>query len=313
MIFDKGIEVAIIAEWIGADIIGDGTIMATGINEIHKVQPGDITFVDVEKYFERSLKSEATIIILNQAVACPPGKVLLVCDKPFMAYEHITRRMRPPETWDESTRTDQDIHPAAIIEPGVMLGNHVRIGEGSYIQSGVVIRDFVHIGRDVVIQSGAVLGTDAFYMKKQDDTYASWTTVGRVIIEDHVQIGAGCTVNRGVSGDTIIGEGTKMDCQVQIGHGVVIGKNCLIAAQVGIAGKTIVGDRCVLYGQVGIAQNLMIADDVTIYAKSGVADDIPEKGAYFGIPAIDARERFKELVVLRQLAGKWHALKSLLR
>ena len=313
MKFDKPIAIKEIAKWIGASVIGDNSLMATGINEIHKVEHGDITFVDVEKYFEKSIGSAASIIILNKETDCPPGKALLLCDEPFLAYELIARKMRPSLKWDEHPGKEQQIHPNAHIEPGVMIGNHVRIGDGTYIQAGVVIRDYVQIGKNVTIQSGAILGTDAFYMKNWGDKYQSWTTVGRVIIEDDVQIGAGCTINRGVSGDTIIGAGTKMDCQVQIGHGVVIGKNCLIAAQVGIAGKTIVGDRCVFYGQVGIAQNLVIGNDVTIYAKSGVGENIPDGHKYFGIPATEAKERYRELVVLRQLAEKWHALKSIIR
>ena len=313
MKFEHPIEIGEVAAWIGARIIGDNTLLATGINEIHKVEKGDITFVDAEKYFARSIGSAASIIILNKEVDCPPGKALLLCDEPFLAYEQITKRMRPPQKWDVHAREEQHIHKDAYIEPGVQIGNHVHIGEGTYIQAGVIIRDHVRIGKHVTIQSGAILGTDAFYLKKWDESYQAWTTVGRVIIEDNVQIGAGCTVNRGVSGDTVIGEGTKIDCQVQIGHGAVIGKNCLIAAQVGIAGKTILGDRCVILGQVGIAQNLVIGNDVTIYAKSGVGENLDDGKEYFGIPASEARERYKQLVVLKQLAGKWHTLKSMLR
>ncbi len=313
MKFEHPIPIKEIAAWIGARILGDNTLFATGINEIHKVEKGDITFVDAEKYFSRSIGSAASIIILNKETDCPPGKALLLCEEPFLAYEVITQKMRPALKWDAHARVEQHIHPGAYIEPGVRIGNHVQIGEGTYIQSGSIIRDHVQIGKHVTIQSGAIIGTDAFYLKKWGERYQAWTTVGRVIIQDHVQIGAGCTINRGVSGDTIIGEGTKMDCQVQIGHGVVIGQHCMIAAQVGIAGKTILGDRCVILGQVGIAQNLVIGNDVTIYAKSGVGENIEDGKEYFGIPATEARERYKQLVVLRQLAAKWHTLKSILR
>lgn len=313
MKFEEPIAINEIASWIGARIIGDSSLAATGMNEIHKVEHGDITFVDVAKYFDRSIGSAASVIILNREAACPPGKALLLCDEPFLAYELIAQKMCPPLRWDNALRNEQQVHPDAYLEPGVRIGNHVSIGEGSYIQSGVVIRDHVQIGRNVTIQSGAIIGTDAFYMKKWGDRYQAWTTVGRVIVEDDVHIGAGCTVNRGVSGDTVIGEGTKMDCQVQVGHGVVIGKNCLIAAQVGIAGKTVIGDRCVFYGQVGIAQNLVIGNDVTIYAKSGVGEHIPDGQKYFGIPASEAKERYRQLVVLKQLTEKWQALRSLIR
>jgi UDP-3-O-[3-hydroxymyristoyl] glucosamine N-acyltransferase len=121
------------------------------------------------------------------------------------------------------------------------------------------------------------------------------------VIGNDVYIGANCTVNRGVSGDTVIGEGTRIDCLVQIGHGVVIGKHCLLAAQVGIAGKTVIGNHCVIYGQVGIAQNLVIGDRVTILAKAGVGKNIEPGKTYFGIPAGEAREKFKELAAVKML------------
>ena len=117
-----------------------------------------------------------------------------------------------------------------------------------------------------------------------------------------MEIGAGCTINRGVSGESVIGEGTKIDCQVHVGHGVVIGKNCLIAAQVGIAGKTIIGDNCVIYGQAGIAQNVMIGDNSVILAKSGVSKDLRGNKTYFGYPAGEAREKYKEIAMLRLLS-----------
>jgi len=157
------------------------------------------------------------------------------------------------------------------------------------------------IGKKVVIQAGAIIGTDAFYFKKSEEGYTPWRSGGRVIIEDDVQIGAGCTINKGVSGDTVIGEGSKLDCQVHIAHGVVLGKNCLLAAQVGIAGKTIVGDNCTFYGQSGIAQSLVIGDGVTLLAKTGVSKDLEGGKTYFGIPAAEAREKYKELAALRQL------------
>lgn len=313
MKFDNPIPILEIAQWVGAEIIGEGISHATGINEIHKVVPGDITFVDVEKYFEKSLNSAASIVILNKRIESPRGKILLFCEEPFLAYEKIINKTRPRSRWDEGTRQEQSVDPTTFLEPNVRIGNHVTIGKDCLIESGVIIRDYVTIGDRVWIQSGSIIGSDAFYLKKWGDRYESWTTAGRVRIEDDVQIGAACTINRGVSGDTIIGSGTKMDCQVQIGHGAVIGKNCLIAAQVGVAGKTIIGDSCTLYGQVGIAQNLVIGNRVTILAKSGVGINIPDDKVYFGIPAIEAREKKKQLVILKQLADGWDTLKKVLR
>src|SRR5690606_30029363 len=151
-------------------------------------------------------------------------------------------------------------------------------------QAGAYIGNDTVIGDRVNIQAGALLGTDAFYFKKTDKQYSKWNSCGRVVIENDVEIGAGCTINKGVSGDTIIGAGSKLDSQVHIGHGAVIGKNCLFAAQVGVAGKTIIGSNVVLYGQVGIAQNLTIGDGAVLLAKSGVSKNLEGNKVYFGIP-----------------------------
>lgn len=304
MDFPAPVAVIDIANWINARLIGDAASVLKGINEIHKVRTGDITFVDHPKYFEAALASAATAIIVPSDMNCPPGKVLLVSDKPFLAYESIANRFR----MNEPLRKDDDtteIHSSAIIEPGAIIGQNVRIGKDSHIQAGAVIRPFTYIGERVIVQSGAIIGTSAFYFKKWPDSYQPWTSCGRVIIEDDVWIGAGTTIAQGVSGDTIIGTGTKIDCQVMIGHGVVIGKNCLLAAQVGIAGKTIIGDWCTLYGQVGIMQNVRLGDKVMVYAQSGVMKDIESGKTYFGSPAEDARIKFKEIAALKNITSDY--------
>lgn len=286
------------------ELIGDEHQMATGINEIHKVRPGDITFVDVEKYYEKSLKSAATIIIINKKVACPVGKSLLISDDPFAVYNQIVWDHRPMKyiTSDrgENLKIGQNTH----IDHGVHIGHEVTIGSGCYIQPGVFIGDQTSIGDNVIIQAGALIGTDAFYYKKINGQYHKWRSGGKVIIGDDVEVGAGSTINRGVSGETIIGAGSKLDCQVHIGHGAVLGKNCLVAAQVGVAGKTIIGDNCVIYGQAGIAQNLMIGDNSIILAQTGVSKDLDGNKTYFGYPAGEARDKFKELAVLRMMINK---------
>lgn len=301
MNFPHPIPVKQIAEKIGATIIGDDTLNATGINEIHQVRPGDITFSDVKKYFEKSLTSAATIIILNEQAPCPPGKALLICADPFAAFDGLVRAFRPFQPANEPLSPTAQIDPTTIIEPGAVIGHHVTIGKNCYIQSNAVISEYTIIGDEVVIHAGALIGTDAFYFKKTEKGYQRWRSGGRVILEDRVEIGAGCTINKGVSGDTIIGAGTKLDSQVHIGHDVVIGKNCLFAAQVGIGGNTTVGDNVVMYGQVGIAQNLKIGDNVVILAKSGVSKDLESGKAYFGYPAGEARSIYRELAALRQL------------
>lgn len=301
MNFPAPIPVKTIAEKIGATLIGDASLRAIGINEIHQVRAGDITFVDVKKYFDKALKSPATIIILNEKTKAPKGKALLLCDDPFTAYNNLVLEYRPFQPMTGNISATAEIDPSTIIEPGAIIGHHVKIGKNCYIQSNAVISEYTIIGDHVTVQSGAVIGTDAFYFKKNEEGYHRWRSGGRVILEDHVEIGAGCTINKGVSGDTTIGEGTKLDCQVHIGHDVVVGKRCLFAAQVGIGGNTVVGDDVIMYGQVGVAQNLKIGDKVVILAKSGVSKDLEEGKAYFGYPAGEARTIYKELAALRHL------------
>lgn len=305
MQFETPIPVREVARLTGTRLVGNTTLQATGINEIHKVQPGDITFVDREKYYAKSLNSAASIIIIDKDAVCPDGKALLICKKPFEAYDHIVRMYRPYRPLTASIDPTAEIHPSATIEPNVVIGRHVRIGAGSHIEANVVIRDYSEIGKNVIIQSGAIIGSDAFYFKKENNRYQKWTSCGRAIIHDDVYIGAGCTINRGVSGDTVIGRGTKLDCLVQVGHGAVIGEDCLITAQVGIAGKTIIGNRCAIYGQVGIAQNLVIGDDVVVLAQSGVGDNLESGKTYFGSPCVEARQHMKEIAVIRRLPELW--------
>ncbi len=301
MKFPQAIPVTEIAQKIGADIVGSSQQMAHGINEIHKVQPGDITFSDVEKYFEKSLQSAASIIILNKVVPCPEGKTLLIVDNPFEAYDSLVREFRPMRSLTAMVADDAIVGEGTIIEPNVVIGHHVEIGKNCYIQAGVIIQDYAIIGDNVTIQSGTVIGSDAFYFKRTPSEYIRWRSGGRVIIHDNVEIGANCTINKGVSGDTIIGAGTKIDCMVHIGHGVVVGKSCLFAAQVGIGGKTVLEDEVVLFGQVGLAQNLHIGKKAIILAKSGVKNDLEGGRVYFGYPAKEAKTTFRELAALRQL------------
>ncbi len=301
MKFKEPIPVTSLARQLGAELIGDENILATGINEIHHVERGDITFVDVRKYFEKSLRSEASVILLNEKVKAPKGKALLLCEDPFSAYNSIVLRHRPPVTQLEPIDPTAIIGHGTLIEPNVIIGPNVKIGRNCRIYANVVINEHSIIGDNVLIQSGAIIGTEAFYFKKTEEGYQKWRSGGRVVIEDEVEIGAGCTINKGVSSDTFIGRGTKMDSQVHIGHDVVIGEHCLLAAQVGIAGNTRIGDRVVMFGQVGIAQNLSIGDDVVIQAKAGVSKNLEKGKAYFGYPAAEARSKYRELAALRHL------------
>lgn len=295
------IAVSEIAIKYNAKLIGSEKITAKGINQVHLAEKGDIIFVDIDKYYDKALKSNASVILINKLLKAPRNKALLYCKDPFEVYNQLVLAERPFVPLTQAISETAEIHPTAILEPNVIIGHHVKIGAYSYIQANVTIGEHTVIGEHVTVQSGVVIGSDAFYYKKTKEGYRKWRSGGRVVIHDHVEIGAASTINKGVSGDTVIGEGTKLDCQVQVGHEVQIGKHCLIAAQVGISGNTQIGNDVTIYGQVGIVQNLVIGDKVTILGQSGVSKDLESGKTYFGSPAGEARGMYKEMAALRHL------------
>lgn len=308
MHFDKPVPLTEIAALINAELIGNTTASATGINEIHKVDKGDIVFVDHPKYYDTSINSAASFIIINKKTGFPEGKALLVTENPFEAYQKIVSHFRP---FSPSMKMISDLSvtgQGTVMMPNAYIGNHVSIGKNCVIYPNVSILDHCVIGDDVIIQAGTVIGSDAFYYNKKtnrDIHYKKMLSCGRVVIENDVEIGAGCTIDRGVSGDTLIGAGTKIDNLVHIGHDTVVGKNCLFAAQVGIGGATTIEDNVILWGQVGVSKTLTIGKDAVVYAQSGVKDSIAGGKSYFGSPVEDAREKMKELVWIKRIPQLW--------
>lgn len=313
MRFEQPLNAAWIADFTGATLIGDATAMATGINEIHKVEPGDISFVDFEKYYNKCLQSAATFILINKEVPAPEGKVLLVCEDPFAAYVKLVKRFRPFEPAGQLISDSAEIGEGTYLQPGVFVGHHVTIGKDCIIHPNVTIYDHTEIGDRVIIHAGTVIGADAFYYKRRKERAAQYDKLescGRVIIQDDVEIGAGTTIDKGVSGDTIIGAGTKIDNHVHIGHGAVIGRNCLFAAQVGIGGKAIIEDDVILWGQVGVSKDLTIGKGAIVYAQSGVASSIEGGKIYFGSPVEEAKTKMKELNWIKRIPEIWEKLKG---
>lgn len=309
MRFEQPVPVTTIAQMIGARLIGNKVAVVTGINEIHKVEEGDLAFVDHPKYYDTCINSAATFIIINKETDFPEGKSLLVVDEPFEAYLKIVNHYRPFVPSMQMISDTAVMGQGTVIMPNAYIGNHVRIGRNCVIYPNVVILDHCFIGDDVIIQAGTVIGSDAFYYNKKTSRpvhYKKMTSCGRVVIEDAVEIGANCSIDRGVSADTIIGAGTKMDNLVHIGHDTVVGKNCLFAGQVGIAGATTIEDNVILWGQVGVSKTLTIGKDAVVYAQSGVKDSIAGGKIYFGSPVEDAREKMKEFVWIKRIPELWH-------
>jgi len=290
-----------IAGLINASFIGSPETLLYGINEIHKVEKGDITFVDNPKYYKRALESPATLIIINELVDCPPGKVLIISKEPFRDYNYLTNHFRPFVQAKSAINETAVIGEGTILQPGVFIGNHVTVGKNCIIHANVCLYDHTMLGDNVIIHANTVIGSDAFYFKKGADGYEQMHSCGRAIIHDNVSIGAGCTMDRGVSGDTVIGKGTKIDNHVHIGHDTVIGQNCLIAAQVGIAGVVIIEDDVILWGQVGVQKDLTIGKGAVVLGQSGIGKSLPGNITYFGSPVREAREKMKELALIKQL------------
>ncbi len=308
MQFPSPVSLPWIAELIQAKLVGNVNAQATGINEIHKVEKGDLVFVDHPKYYTKCLNSAASFIIINKETEVPEGTALMVVDNPFEAYCKIVNHFRPFEPAAKMISDSAVIGEGSFVYPGVFIGNHVRIGSNCIIHPNVSILDHCIIGNNVIIQAGTVIGSDAFYYNTKKDRevwYKKMPSCGRVIIEDDVEIGAGCTIDRGVSHDSIIGKGTKMDNMIHIGHDTVTGKNCLIAAQVGIAGVVTLEDGVTLWGQVGVSKTLTIGANATIYAQSGVGKDTEGGKVYFGSPIEDAKEKMKELVWVKRIPELW--------
>lgn len=308
MRFEKPIQLTELAALIGAKLIGKTDAAATGINEIHKVENGDLVFVDHPKYYDKCLQSAASFIIINQETAVPEGKALLVVSQPFEAYLTIVDKYRPFTPSMEPISSKAIIGEGTVVMPGAYIGNYVTIGRNCVIHPNVTILDHCQIGDEVVIQAGTVIGSDAFYYNKKTDRpvhYRRMKSCGRVILEDQVEIGASCTIDRGVTSDTVIGAGTKFDNQVHIGHDCFIGRNCLFAAQVAIAGAVNVEDNVILWGQVGVSKTLTIGKDVIVLAQSGVGGDLESGKIYFGSPAVPASEKKRELVWIKRIPELW--------
>ena len=301
MKFPKPYTLKEIAKIIDSKYIGVDDFSVLGMNEIHVVEPGDIVFVDHPKYYDKALNSKATIILINKEVECPDGKALLISDDPFRDFNTLTDTFKPFVSSEASISETTVIGEGTVIQPNCFIGHNVRIGKNCLIHSNVSIYDDTIIGDNVTIHSGSVLGANAFYYKKRPTGYDRLKSSGSVIIENNVDIGASCTIDRGVTASTTIGEGTKLDNQIQIGHDTVIGKNGLIASHTGIAGCVIVGNDVTIWGQVGITSGITIGDKTVISAKAGVSKSLEGNKHYFGIPAEDFRTKYKEIASIKKI------------
>ena len=309
MKFSKPHTLQEIADLIQCNFVGDAEFSVLGMNEIHVVEPGDIVFVDHPKYYDKALQSKATIILINKEVDCPDGKALLISDDPFRDFNTLTKHFMPFQSSNVSIATSAKIGHGTIIQPNTFVGNNVIIGNNCLIHSNVAIYDHTIIGDNVIIHAGTVIGGDAFYYKKRAEGFDRLLSGGRVVIENNVGIGALCTIDKGVTGDTTIGEGSKLDNQVHVGHDTVIGKKCLIASQTGIAGCVVIEDEVTLWGQVGTTSGITIGAKAVVMGQTGVTKSIEGGKSYFGTPIEESREKLKQLANIKKIPELLNKLK----
>ena len=300
MKFKKTLSLKQIASLLEVEYVGNPNFEISGINEIHVVEKGDIVFVDHPKYYEKALNSAATTILINKKVECPIGKSLLISDDPFRDFNKLTLHFNPFIASKESISSSAIIGENTIIQPNVFIGNNVKIGKNCTIHPNVTIYDNSVIGNNVTIHANTVLGSDAFYYKNRSEGFDKLISGGRVVLEDEVDLGASCTIDKGVTGDTKIGKGTKIDNQVHVGHDTVIGNKCLIASQTGIAGCVIIEDEVTIWGQVGTNSGITIGKGAIILGQTGVTKSVAGGKSYFGTPISESREKLKEMAEIKR-------------
>ncbi len=329
MKFPHALTLAEVAEMLGCTFAGPANLPVTGLNEIHRVEPGEVTFVDIEKYYDKALNSPATIVLINQKITPPAGKGLLISDQPFQDFNRLGEWFRPES--DLSFHSSPHLGEGAKLGKGVVCGDNVSIGEGSQIGHQVVIGshvkigahcrihpqvtigDYSEIGDHVCINANTVIGGEAFYFKSYPDRKEKFITRGRVIIQDHVDIGSNCSIDRGVTADTVIGEYTKLDNLIQVGHDTQIGKRCILAGQTGIAGVSTIEDDVVLLGKVGVVKDVVIGQGAIINSASNIGKSVPPGKVYAGWFAQEASKTFREIVSLRKLPDLIGQLEQLLK
>lgn len=299
MQLDKPLTAAEIATLIGAEAKGNTGRLVTGLNEINRVGEGDLVYVDHPKWYDKALNSAATTVLIDKEVAPPEGKAIIISNDPCRDYNLLMRRFMPRAGWSTQHTVigeGSQVHPSAVIGP------HVRIGKDCIIHPNVVIYERALIGDRVTIHANAVIGADPFYYKKRSSGYDKMEPGGSVVIEDDVEIGALSTVDRGVSADTRIGRGTKMDNHVQIGHDTIVGANCLFAAHVAVAGACVIEDGVTLWGQVGIPSKLRVGQGAVILGQSGIMSSVEGGKTYLGSPAREAKQKLREIALSARLS-----------
>lgn len=300
-----------ISDFLGAKFIGDPNHIVSGMNEIHMVEAGDLTFVDHPKYYDKALNSKATTILINKDVECPGGKGLIISDDPFVDFNKLSSHFRPFTSGTSMISATAEIGEGTVIQPGAFIGEHVKIGKNCLIHANASVYDHCVLGDHVVLHSGSVIGADGFYFQKREGETLKFQSVGRTVLGNHVEVGANTTIDKGVTGDTIIGEYTKFDNHVQVGHDTCIGRYCIIGAFTAIAGVTRIEDNVLIWAKVVIDKDIVIGEGAVILATSGADKSLEGGKTYFGAPAMEVRKAWQQMALIRKLPEIWDKVKHL--
>jgi len=304
MKFQSKLSVNQIIEILNEEVTVKGNLdnLISGISEVHSVESGDISFADNQKYYDKVLNSNATAILLNKDVEVPEGKTVFICKDPLLSYLKIVQHLATFTPQNCAIHLSANIGEGTVIQPNVFIGEDVTIGKNCIIHANVSIYAHTEIGNNVVIHSNSTIGGDACYFQKRDTGWVKFTSCGTTKIEDDVEIGCNCCIDRGVSGVTRIGKGTKFDNQVQVGHDAHIGAHCFLGAQSGVSGCTFIDDFCTIWAKSGVNKGIYLAKNTTLLAVSALDKSVTEEGmVLFGAPADDARKKWKEMAYIRNL------------
>ena len=313
-----------LAEHVGGKIIGDPNIEITAATTLNCAGPGDITFLSNIKYTSQLQTTKASAVVTSEEAESPAD--LLITEDPYFAFREIVVLLhghrKHPQTGiskkasiaktakvgcdcqiaDFATISDKvSIGNRCVIYPGVFIGTETKIGDDCILYPNTVVYDKCKIGDRVIIQANATIGEDGYGFATHKGQHHKIPHIGSVVLEDDVEIGSGCGIERGTLDDTVIGKGAKLGDLVAIGHGTKVGPGCLLVAQVGVAGSTTLGNYCVLGGQVGIAGHIKIGNQVKIAAQSGVGSNVDDGKVLFGSPAIDANQGKRAYLMIQHL------------
>jgi UDP-3-O-[3-hydroxymyristoyl] glucosamine N-acyltransferase len=325
-----------LARLVGGELTGDPAIPIRGLAPLERAAPGDLSFVTGLKHLEAAERSGASALLAPPDLELP-GRAVVRVAHPLAAVARLlhifhpepapTPGVHPTAVVAESAviaagatvmayvvvAADSVVAAGAVLHPHVVVGSRCRVGEGSVLHPHVVLREDVEVGRRVVVHPGSVLGADGFGYVFDGARHQKIPQVGRVVVEDDVEIGANVTIDRAMLGETVIGRGTKIDNLVQIGHNTVVGADTIIVAQTGISGSCRIGSQVAFAGQVGVADHVTVGDGAQIGAQSGVHRDVPAGATLLGTPAIPAAEARRSMAAFPRLPEALRAVRQLSR